>query len=179
MSEGEWLTYGEAAARLGMTADAVRLRIRRGTLSGARGNDGRPRVWVSVATDRPTDRDVRPTDPNKAGESVARPTVLFAHPSETTVATDRPSATDRLIESLERQVEYERTERDRERADHARQTAEREAAHAAEIVRLHGQHVSEINRLQAAYKAASDALVEKVATVLVAQRRRPWWRLLG
>jgi len=54
-----------------------------------------------------------------------------------------------------------------------------ESRHTAEIERMIHQHEHEINRLQGAYRAASDALMEKVAMVLVANRRRPWWRLLG
>lgn len=45
MTDGEWLTYTEAAKRLGTTPDAIRQRIKRGQMRGSRGNDGRPRVW--------------------------------------------------------------------------------------------------------------------------------------
>ena len=41
-----WLRLGEAATRLGTTVDAVRSRIRRGSLEARRGNDGRIRVMV-------------------------------------------------------------------------------------------------------------------------------------
>ena len=63
---GAWLRPDEAASRLGTTVEAVRSRIRRGSLRSQRGNDGRIRVLVdatepdqtATASDRtPTDRD--------------------------------------------------------------------------------------------------------------------------
>jgi chromosome segregation ATPase len=48
MSDGEWLTYTEAAKRLGTTPDAIRQRVKRGQMQGSRGNDGRPRVWTDA-----------------------------------------------------------------------------------------------------------------------------------
>src|SRR5271157_5664411 len=41
-----WLTYREAAERLGSTAEAVRYRALRGKWPRMRGNDGRARVQV-------------------------------------------------------------------------------------------------------------------------------------
>jgi hypothetical protein len=42
--EGEWLTYREAAERLGSTAEAIRYRAMRGKWPRRRGNDGRARI---------------------------------------------------------------------------------------------------------------------------------------
>jgi hypothetical protein len=44
--EGAWLTYREAAERLGSTAEAVRYRAIRGKWPRRRGNDGRARVQI-------------------------------------------------------------------------------------------------------------------------------------
>jgi len=42
--DGAWLTYREAAERLGSTAEAIRYRAMRGRWPRQRGNDGRARV---------------------------------------------------------------------------------------------------------------------------------------
>ena len=41
----------EAAALLGVSKDAVRMRVKRGTLRSEKGGDGRVYVWVNVDTD--------------------------------------------------------------------------------------------------------------------------------
>jgi hypothetical protein len=46
---GDWLTYAEAAERLGITAEAVRYRAMRGRWPRQRGNDGRARVQLPDA----------------------------------------------------------------------------------------------------------------------------------
>jgi hypothetical protein len=67
VSEGDrsasWLRPAEAATRLGVTPDAVRARIRRGTLEARPGNDGRLRVLVAPvvsATATGHDTDLSP-----------------------------------------------------------------------------------------------------------------------
>jgi hypothetical protein len=53
MDNGEaaaWTDVDEAATRLGLSKDAVRKRIRRGSLESRRGNDGSVRVLVTSAT---------------------------------------------------------------------------------------------------------------------------------
>ena len=76
------LTVAEAAARLGISTEAVRMRLKRRTLPGARGEDGTWRVYLPAdppppngdptatqwATERPTERDPTPD-----------PTALVAH----------------------------------------------------------------------------------------------------
>ena len=44
--EGAWLTYKEAAERLGSTPEAIRYRAIRGKWPRTRGNDGRARVQI-------------------------------------------------------------------------------------------------------------------------------------
>jgi hypothetical protein len=44
--EGDWVTYREAAERLGSTAEAIRYRALRGKWPRRRGNDGRARVQL-------------------------------------------------------------------------------------------------------------------------------------
>jgi excisionase family DNA binding protein len=57
------LTVQEAAEVLGTSVDAVRMRVRRGSLDSARGDDGRVYVWVNV------DESETKHEPN--GESTA------------------------------------------------------------------------------------------------------------
>ncbi|HEY1335858.1 MAG TPA: hypothetical protein VGF59_00045 [Bryobacteraceae bacterium] len=47
-ADGQWLAYADAAARLGVSAEAVRKRAQRGTLPSNR-RDGRTYVWVASA----------------------------------------------------------------------------------------------------------------------------------
>ena len=42
--DGQWLTYGEAAARLGVSIDAIRRRACRGHWARMPGNDGKARI---------------------------------------------------------------------------------------------------------------------------------------
>jgi predicted RNase H-like nuclease (RuvC/YqgF family) len=68
MPDGEWLTYTEAARRLGTTPDAIRQRVKRGQMRGSRSNDGRPRVWVDERQDRQVTElssDKSPNSPNR------------------------------------------------------------------------------------------------------------------
>lgn len=62
----EQLTLIEAGAALGISPDAVRMRIKRGSLQGEKGEDGRWLVWVDVeqaAAEREAERE-----PGAAGE---------------------------------------------------------------------------------------------------------------
>ena len=99
------VTVPEASAILGITSDAVRARLRRGTLHKERGEDGTVYVRLgapdfaangSASTDRP-DR------PN--GRTTSRPT-------DPQPSTDRgqPDATPLLVEALRDQVEMLRGE---------------------------------------------------------------------
>ena len=161
-TEGVWLTYTEAAERLGVTTEAIRHRVRRSALTGTHGNDGKPRVWLPVQTVQMNGRERTVQTVQMNGSGVH----LNESPSERTpIKTD----TDRLIEHLERQL------------------ADRDAQHKAEIERLERQlaerdrlHREHVERLERAWKANAAALVENVGRVLVAQRRRSWWsRWLG
>ena len=63
----EWLTYAQAGARFGMSADAVRMRARRLGWRTQPGNDGRALVLV------PDDIEVQPRErsPERAHEHSA------------------------------------------------------------------------------------------------------------
>jgi hypothetical protein len=57
---GQWLTYGEAAVRLGVTPEAARRRAIRGKWARMPGNDGRTRVMVPDELHPPRTGPVRP-----------------------------------------------------------------------------------------------------------------------
>ena len=52
---GRWLDLKEAAETLGVTSEAVRKRVRRGTLESEKGEDGRLYVWVDDGYDAGSD----------------------------------------------------------------------------------------------------------------------------
>ena len=89
---GRRLTVDQAATALGITADAVRSRIKRGTLAAERSEEGR--VWVLLDSDRPSTSRDQPID----------------RPSESNALISEMRS---RIESLEHQLE-QANERDRE-----------------------------------------------------------------
>ena len=103
---GRWLDVKQAAEELGISSDAVRKRIARGTLRSGKGEDGSVRVWLDGADES------RDGDPPGGWTGAGR-------------ASDERPAEDRraeLVESLQEQVRYLREvlneERDaRRRAD--------------------------------------------------------------
>ena len=85
-SSGNVVSVYEAADALGITVDAIRKRIQRGTIAHRRGEDGR--VWVLL------DAASNLRDP--ANSTVA----------DTGEPAYRPQARDELVDSLKDQVEY-------------------------------------------------------------------------
>ena len=144
--DGEWLTYGEAAHRLSTSPDAVRHRVKRGSLQSVTGNDGRPRVWVPDAVrSRPVGA--------QSGQSAAAS-------DRTAPQSDRgPDASDRIVGFLERQLEHER-------AEHARQISSQQARHDAEtalrISEIQAMHLELVNRITAQAASERAALQERV-----------------
>jgi len=101
------LSVADAAARLGISTDTVRRKLKRGQLQAKRDNQGQ--WWVEVPAD-------------------ARP----AEPMQRAAYEPKPDADARLVEELRIQVKRLGVDLD---AAYARETAERER-HAAEIARL-------------------------------------------
>src|SRR5215212_8410867 len=88
------VTVPEAAARLGMSENALRKRIQRGTIEHDKDEDGR--VFVYLAPEMP------PTMPDQADDQ--------ADSQVTNQAGDHVADQHRLIERLENEVEYLRRE---------------------------------------------------------------------
>lgn len=60
--DGKWMTYSEAAVRLGVSTEAARRRAIRGNWARMPGNDGRTRVQVPDELHPPRTPDVRTTE---------------------------------------------------------------------------------------------------------------------
>jgi hypothetical protein len=88
----------DAATRLGLTPDAVRLRLRRGkTLQGIK----RGREWYVLLDDAPSDATGRATDHDRSSDATGRDDD----------ATDQdPSAADALVVQLQSEVDFLRQE---------------------------------------------------------------------
>ena len=104
----EWLIIPEAAKRLGVTPQAIRKRIKRGTMQALRNNRGQEIVQIPVAVDGSQEPEEPPEPAGQLAETVRpqpRPTTVR------TVATDRDREIDRLqaahaahVATLERQL---------------------------------------------------------------------------
>ena len=160
MTEGAWLTYSEAGRRLGLTADAIRHRVKNGAMIGSRSNSGRPLVYVG---------------PEKAEIASGN-----SAPEKTEIPEKAESVGHDFVSALQAVIEHERAESRREREAN-------EARHRAEIERLIGQIHAErsfwIERadraeLVAEHAAAQAADLAKRLADLSEQIARPWWRRL-
>jgi hypothetical protein len=167
MTDGEWLTYTEAARRLGTTPDAIRQRAKRGQMQGTRGNDGRPRVWTAA---RPNGQatEQSPDSPNRTESGQVR--ALQDH-----------------IETLKGLLaaEVERTQAARDEAREARAEADHAKADQMRMARDVAVMFDELKALADRYselhsdRARLQSDVDRLIAELE-QARRPWWRrMLG
>lgn len=148
MSDGDWLTYTEAAKRLGTTPDAIRQRVKRGQMRGSRGNDGRPRVWAPARlpgqeTERSSDKS--PDSPNRTESG------LFG----------QVKALEGRIETLERELA-----RAQEQADRAMKRADDLGDRLVDTERARASDQTA--------RAIAEAEVNRLRAELE-QARRPWW----
>src|SRR6516165_8021050 len=119
--DGQWMTYGEAAVRLGVTPEAVRRRAFRSKWSRQPGNDGRTRV--RVPDDAPVTRS-----PTALPDTPALVLALEAHIA--TLKTD--------IERLTAELAGERAARQADQEQQlaaARAAADRATAELVELAR--------------------------------------------
>ena len=106
------VTVADAALLLGISEDAVRSRLRRGTLRRETGGDGT--VFVVLGTDRPASNQ-RPTDDRSTNQQTDRQTA--GQPIDGHVDRRGGSETyrDELVEALRDEVAHLRDQLDRER----------------------------------------------------------------
>ena len=154
------VTVSEAAGLLGITPEAVRMRIKRGTLTSER-RDGR--VFVLLGPDRPTEHTTERTDPTDHRDE------LIAHlRSEVEAWREAARRKDHLLAAaLERIPALEAPQEARESPvspgpSDTPTPAPEEAQEAAEPPR------DRTNRLQ-------QELLE-TRQLLEDERSRPWWR---
>ena len=111
------LTVAEAAARLGVTPDAVRRRLHRGTLAGEKTEDREWRVWLPEPVPETAPGDARPDAARTSPEPASMP------PGPDTTPPTRSPADQELIDVLQSEVQDLRARLDaeseaRRRADH-------------------------------------------------------------
>jgi uncharacterized small protein (DUF1192 family) len=148
--DGQWLTYGEAAVRLGVSIDAIRRRAARGHWARMPGNDGKARVQVP---------DDLPIQRLGAAQDDA-PTLVRA--LEAHIAT--------LKADIERLTAELAGEKERAATDLAGERAARQAdqAHAGKLV---AELAAERERAGAVL-AAAEARIDKAVTELAAEKAR-------
>jgi hypothetical protein len=177
----EWLTYREAAERIGSTPEAVRYRAMRGKWQRRRGNDGRARIQLPddpnpVRT--PSAQAVRtPSAPSANGvlikalqahvetlkEQLAAAEARIDKQAEDLVAYDAAYASGLTAERAK--VEAERAKAERLIADFAAREAQQAADLEAERARA--------DKAISAFASLADRLDQ-----LAAERAWPWWQRL-
>lgn len=183
----EWLTLTEAAARSGYSRDALRQRVRRGSLASQRRNtDGQIVVRAADLADMPPAESVSPVDQGQAGDAtevvalaVLRETVddlrstladLTADLGRTRTALDNAHAA-----SLVDRGRAERAEAEAAAAAGRAASGETAAAEAQASAARRAEELA-AERLRAAV-AVEEA---KGLREALAEARRPFWRrLLG
>jgi uncharacterized small protein (DUF1192 family) len=162
----EWLTYAQAAERLKMTVEAVRLRALRGHWQKTFGNDKRPRIRLPEgwSNDDRTTVERRERKPRNDVRTTVERTVdpALVHALEGHIATLKAD-----IERLEAQLRIEADRLSESEAQAKKQSAEFSADLAAEKART--------EKAIEAFSALADRL-----DALAAERAKPWWkRLVG
>ena len=179
MADGEWLSLGDAARRLGTTPDAIRQRIRRNRVLARRGNDGRPRVFVESG---PTEQVEQASEqssviPNRTASEHTE------HDVSPLVAELRDQIERMRADTTEHQTRHD-AEMAQERAETARRLTERDSLHLDTLGRLQAQAALErslwLERVDAAELRAErvEQQLDQVLVELLGERRRPWWRRL-
>ena len=142
----ERLTLAQAAARLGLSKDGVRMRVRRGTLHSEKGEDGKRYVFVDAT------EDATATDEPQAAVEGSR----------------------ELVEALRAQVEDLRSRLDREQ-DANRENRRIIAALTARIPEIEAPAEARESPLRAEESEPSPTPTEARPTPETAASR-PWWR---
>jgi hypothetical protein len=174
VTDGQWTTYDEAAARLGISSDAVRRRAARGHWARTRGNDGLARIQVPDNVSAPRRGDV-------VGDTAPLVSALEAHIAtlKTELASERERAGRAVAElkgnvvRLEGALAHARVNADRATAELKtnieRLTAELAGERAARQAELAGERAAHQDQL-VAERAARQADQEQHKDQLAAAR---------
>jgi uncharacterized membrane protein YqiK len=181
--ESDWLTYEQAAERLGTTAEGVRQRAIRKRWPRQIGNDGLARL-------RPPDGWPNPGR-TQAERANKRPVRTQAEPRPDASTTNALLA---HIETLKEQLAAQTARSEKLVAELAERDAQHAAKLAAEVAEERAKAQVEIDGLKAlaaemrARADAAEARGEKAVSALAAlaeplqalaaERARPWWKRL-
>ena len=157
-----WLTYKEAADKLGVSPQAVRQKAIRGRWSRTKGNDGQARVQVP-------EQPYRVRTPSGQVPDVSLVTALESHiktlqgeneatKEQLAEARARLAAADARLAAAETRLEKQ-----------AAELTDRTTQHAADLVAERATTEKAI----AAFASLADRL-----DALAAERAKPWWRRL-
>jgi hypothetical protein len=180
---GEWLTYREAAGRLGSNVEAVRQRAIRCRWPRTVGNDKRARIQIPEGLPIPVRegnegafRDGNDRASRKGNEGAHdRPLIKALEAHVETLKAQLAAAEARIDKQADDLVAYDTAYADGLSAERAK--AERVIAEAgAREVRLVADLEAERARTGQAIKAFAD-LADRLDAMAAA--RRPWWRRLA
>ena len=151
----DWLTYAQAAERLNLTVEAVRLRALRGRWKKTIGNDKRPRIrlpdgWSNEIQTTVERRERKPRNDGRTTVERAFVTALEGHVASLKTENERLAA---ALDILKAELGARSSEL---AAAHAR--ASDESAKTAQAI--------------AAFQSLAQRLEAK------AEAKRPWWRRL-
>lgn len=167
-SDSRGVDVQDAARILRLSTDAVRAKLRRGTLEGYRDNRGNWRVLVSdrMRQDGDSQTAVEPQDVDRARQDVED--ALREH------LVDTQKQLERVQQELAAERQQARQDRDRSQA--ALESARIEIANS-------NRRADEAHQLAAAATLRADnavRLADRLATDLEKERARSWWqRLIG
>jgi flagellar biosynthesis/type III secretory pathway protein FliH len=153
------VTLTQAAGLTGLSSEALRLRIKRGSLHAVRGNDGRHLVRVSDLADLTPSRDqLRPPMTGQLRPDATAPDWPVADQSPPPGDTVPSEVARRLLDrinSLEASLEAEREGRatDREAA----------AAERVQVAEAHGRELAELRERVGRAEAEKDAVIREAA----------------
>jgi hypothetical protein len=201
MADEKPVSLAEAARLLGVTSDAVRQRIRRGSLLATRDNYGRLQVFLpDLETVREGDEAAGRTDRTRTDMAVSH---AYGQPNDANALRELVATLREQLEKAEASAERERErlEADLAREREGRERAEQEARAERDRLLEEARAEREAERRERAalleqVRAATDRLAalqveqegdrERHASELAALRaeiealRRPWWRrMLG
>lgn len=172
MEQSQWHPIGAAAKLLGVSTQAIRARMKRGTIESRKNNRGKLTVLVTGA------------DINNAPDALPNETPTLATAMVTsTIAKSVPADDSAMVHELRRQVDKMQTMmtdlQSRHDAEIARRLAERDTLHSDALGRLQTQASLEralwIERIDSAEMRA-ERVEEKLDMVLdeLLAERRSW-----
>jgi septal ring factor EnvC (AmiA/AmiB activator) len=178
MAEDKLYLLSEAAERSGATVEAIRQRIRRGTLHAIKGNDGRVRVKLTdadIAALRAARPSERPSGQPDEDSSAIKALEVYVNALREDLARERAdhaAERERWREQLEQQRTDHQAERQalRDESNRFRAELDREREHGRELA----------GKLDTAHRAHGDeaARLRQEIDTLRTELARPWWRRL-